>query len=140
MYRVVLISVLLISGCATMKPYPVCFYDSRAPDIAIQKEHVSSLETVLKNSASNVSVSHDGRWIIAKTTWYQHRNLSKMWPRISCIGRVTSGTEVKQYQDCIYYIEELLETQDYSTLDVKNNVTDSDEAPGKEHVICSRKP
>ncbi len=134
------IAILLISGCSTVKPYPVCFYDPIAPDTETRKEHAISLEEILRVSASYVNSSPDGRWIYAETNWFQHKNLSKTWPRISCIGKVTSGTEVKRYQDCIYYVEDLLKNKNYIDLDVKANISDSDEAPGFEHVICTRDP
>lgn len=131
---------LIVAGCSTVKPYPVCFYDPRPPAQNRIDAHVESLLRRIKMDITEVQATPDGRWIFAKTTTYQHDEISKTWPRVACIGNVTSGTEVKRNADCISHLEELLRKQNYLELDVKDNVVDSDEAPGVKHVICSRTP
>lgn len=136
----VLMIVLILGGCATVKPYPVCFFDPFPLDEEKAIKHSESLLNRIKMDSPTAHMAPDGRWIYAKTTICKHREISKTWPRVACIGSVTSGTEVKRYADCISYLETLLIEQNYLELDIANNVVDSDEAPGEEHVICGRKP
>ncbi len=141
MVRIIVLSlVLTLAGCATVKPYPVCFYDPRSPDEQTVTKYVAVLIDRIVMEAPDANPKTDGRWIYAKTTSYQHGLISSTWPRVACIGTVTSGTEVKRYADCVSYTEALLRKNNYLELDVKPNAIDSDEAPGVEHVICSRVP
>ncbi len=41
---------------------------------------------------------------LAKTSPKQHKRLTNIWPRMACIGEVTSGTEVTKNSQCVEYI------------------------------------
>lgn len=82
----------------------------------------------------------DGRWILSKTTSAQHKLLNTMWPRIACIGSVSSGTQVKLEADCVKYIHDFLEKKNYLEFDLKENPVFNDEAPGLPNVICQSQP
>ncbi len=129
-----------IVSCSTIKPYPVCFYDRSPLDAQSKITHADKLLAVMRLYDHEAQTSADGRWILANTTTEQHNILIKTWPRIACIGKVTSGTEVKHAADCVEYLHDFLLKQNYLEFDVKENVAFSDEAPGKPNVICHRDP
>lgn len=134
------LTIPLITSCATIKPYPVCFYDDSPPSAQIKKEHASNLLSVMRRYDAESQSSIDGRWIFANTSHAQHNALTETWPRIACIGNVTSGTEVKRSSDCVNYLHDFLVRQSYLEFDIKEPVAFSDEAPGKPNVICHRAP
>ncbi|WP_447780311.1 hypothetical protein [Aeromonas veronii] len=104
------------------------------------REHTSSLLAVMRRYDVDASSSADGRWILSKTTDAQHKLLNMTWPRIACIGKVSSGTEVKLEADCVKYLHDFLDKKNYLEFDLKENVVFSDEAPGAPNVICLSEP
>lgn len=128
--------IFIITSCATVKPYPVCFFGTNPPDLKRKMEIVSGLADRLRLEASEVVIHPTGRWIFAKTTPSQHKRIIKTWPRVACIGRVSSGTEISKNADCVSYLNNFLKNKQYLRFDKKENPVDSDEAPGQPHVIC----
>lgn len=129
----------LLCSCASVKIYPVCFFNPAPPEKEEQSKYIEKLTLVLQRFDETAAPSQDGRWIIARTNIWGHRKLQEIWPPLGCVGTVTSGTEVARSSDCIQFISEQLRSGDYKTLDVKrDDVVLSDEAPGKPYVICSR--
>lgn len=129
----------LLSSCATVRLYPVCFFDPARPDSAIKSRYVDVLTNTLRRFDERASATEDGRWIVAKTTWISHEELQRVWPQIGCIGTVTSGTEVKRSADCTAFVAQQLKSGEYRVFDIKtDDVVLSDEAPGRPYVICWR--
>lgn len=126
-----------VASCTTLKPYPVCFYDKTPPDREVMNENISKLLSVMRRYDVEANSSADQRWILSKTSYAQHELLKVTWPRIACIGKVSSGTEVKAQADCVSYLHTFLTKKNYLELDVKDNAIYSDEAPGPPTVICN---
>ena len=129
--------VFLVQGCASYKPYPVCFFDSSPPSAEAQLNLTRNLLVELQKIDKDANMIANGRWIVASTTPFQHKQLIEYWPRIACIGTVTSGTEVKSNSDCVTYLNRVVTSQNYLEFDVKSPYALSDEAPGNPKVICS---
>lgn len=123
-------------GCATIKPYPVCFSDCNAIDKDSRRKIVDSLAQYLKLESKEIIIHPSSKWILAKTNPRQHKRLIKIWPRMACIGDVTSGTEVTKNSQCVEYIYNFMKSKNYLEFDIDENPVHSDEAPGKPHVIC----
>lgn len=131
--------VLLIfnsTGCATIKPYPVCFSDCDAVNNESRRKIVDSLAQYLKLESKKIIIHPSSKWILAKTNSRQHKRLVKIWPRMACIGDVTSGTEVTKNSQCVEYIYNFMKNKNYLEFDINENPVHSDEAPGKPHIIC----
>ena len=127
---------LVISSCSTIKPYPVCFSNCTNIKEETRKKIIEKLAEYLKLESKEVIVHPNLKWILAKTNARQHKRLIKTWPRMACIGDMTTGTEVTANSQCIEYIYDLLKNKNYLKLDIKANPVYSDEAPGKPNVIC----
>lgn len=123
-------------GCATIKPYPVCFNDCNSLDSESRRKITDSLALYLKVESKEIIIHPSSKWILAKTNNRQHKRLINIWPRIACIGDVTSGTEVTKNSQCVEYIYYFLKNKKYLEFDINENPVHSDEAPGKPHVIC----
>lgn len=129
----------LLSGCSSVRLYPVCFFDDEAPDPAAKIQHIENLTSVLRRFDEAPGATYDGRWIVAKTTMVTHRKLQKLWPPLACIGTVTSGTEVKSNADCVQYVADRLKSEDFLSFDIDDkSIALSDEALGSTNVICWR--
>lgn len=129
----------LLSSCETVRLYPVCFFDPVQPDSAVRSRHIDVLTQTLRRFDANATATEDGRWIVAKTTWISHEELQRVWPRLGCVGTVTSGTEVKRSADCTMFLADQLKSGEYRVFDIKtDDVVSSDEAPGSPYVICWR--
>ncbi|MGX1086120.1 hypothetical protein [Pseudomonas sp. AP3_22 TE3818] len=130
---------VLVSSCASVKLYPVCFFDTVQPDASAKSKYIESLTATLRKFDKAAESSQDGRWLIARTNVLDHRKLQDIWPSLACIGTVTSGTEVKRSADCVRFISGQLSSGEYKTFDIKlDDIALSDEAPGKPYVICWR--
>ncbi len=123
-------------GCSTIKPYPVCFSDCNAIDNDSRRKIVDSLAQYLKLESKEIIIHPSSKWILAKTNPIQHKRLIKIWPRMACIGDVTSGTEVTKNSQCVEYIYNFMKNKNYLEFDIDENPVHSDEAPGKPHIIC----
>lgn len=136
--RIILFALLSsLAGCASIKPYPVCFYNCDTPDEEKKIEIIKKLSEVLEKETNKEVVIHPNlRWILVKTNNSQHRRLTKIWPRIACVGNVTSGTQVSENSDCVKYLYEFMKKKKYLKFDIQANPIDSDEAPGAPYTIC----
>lgn len=123
-------------ACATIKPYPVCFSNCDAIDKDSRRKIVDSISQYLKLESKKIIIHPSSKWILAKTNPIQHKRLTKIWPRMACIGDVTSGTEVTKNSRCVEYIYNLMKNKNYLDFDLNENPVHSDEAPGKPHIIC----
>jgi len=108
------------SGCATVRVYPICFYDKK-PDLPIvEKSFVPGLRQSFGEVAAvnpqEVVISPDVRWIIARTTDKQDADLLRVWPRVACIGPGRSTSQVKLQADCIAYVEDFIKVRRYTEL------------------------
>ena len=130
--------VLIINsvGCSTIKPYPVCFSDCDAINNDSRRKIVDSLSQYLKLESKEIIIHPSSKWILAKTNHRQHKRLIKIWPRMACIGDVTSGTEVTNNSQCVEYIYNFMKNKNYLEFDINENPVFSDEAPGKPKIIC----
>lgn len=128
--------VLCTVRCATIKPYPVCFFDCNDVKPDQRQLYTDSLASYLRKESKTVIVLPSNRWILAKTNPIKHRRLTKMWPRLACIGTVTSGTDVEENAHCTQYIYEFMSQRNYLEFDIKELSALSDEAPGEIHVRC----
>lgn len=132
---------VLLASCSTYKMYPVCFFDIDPPDDEVRASHVKTLMSLMVTYDTNAISTPDNRWIIANTSSAQHKEITKLWPRMACVGTVTSGTEVKRNSDCVEYLNDFLKNESYLEFDVNDdNVVSSDEAPGQSNTICYRVP
>lgn len=132
----VVLLVLNSVGCSTIKPYPVCFSDCNTVDKESRRKIVDSLAQYLKLESKETIIHPSSKWILAKTNSRQHKRLTKIWPRMACIGDVTSGTEVTKNSECVEYIYNFMSNKKYLEFDIDENPVHSDEAPGKPHIIC----
>lgn len=135
------VSVIFLSinslGCSTIKPYPVCFFsECNDVDNESRRKITDSLAQYLKLESKEIVIHPSSKWILAKTNSRQHKRLIKIWPRIACIGDVTSGTEVTKNSQCVEYISNFIKNKKYLEFDINENPVHSDEAPGKPHIIC----
>ncbi len=111
---------VLLTGCSSVKMYPICFYEKKPDTETLDRVIVPGLRksfaAVLSGIADDLSVSPDARWIVASTTDTQDANLLKMWPRLACIGPAGSASEVKLQVDCISYVKDFIKERKYTEL------------------------
>lgn len=122
----------------SVKPYPICFFDPSPPSDGDRAAAAEKLVKVMKRFDPEAFVTADDRWVIAKTSPSQHAELTAFWPRVACVGTVTSGTEVKRNADCVSYLHKFLRDKIYLQFDIKGESVHSDEAPGPAYVICCK--
>lgn len=110
----------VFTGCASVRVYPVCFYDKKPDSVKLDKAIISGLlnsfAAVSLIEPSNIVISPDVRWIIARTTEEQDSNLLRIWPRVGCIGPGRSTSQVKLQIDCIAYVEDFIKERRYTVL------------------------
>lgn len=110
----------LCGGCASVRMYPICFYDKKPDAESLDRTYVPALRksfsAVAAGKPDDLAVSPDVRWIIASTTDSQDANLLKMWPRLGCIGPAGSTSQVKLQVDCIAYVEDFIKEKKYTEL------------------------
>lgn len=108
------------SGCATVRVYPICFYDKKPELAVVERSFVpglrQSFSAVVSTEPSNLVISPDVRWIVASTTDKQDGELLRIWPRIGCIGPGRSTSQVKLQADCIAYVEDFIKERRYTQL------------------------
>lgn len=114
------ITALVMSGCAEVRLYPVCYYDA-SPPIGASREVVysnlvKSLQAALNaDQEVKVSASPDGRWLIAWTTENQNASAAKVWPRVGCIGLANDSGQVKSEIACVNYVRQFIADKNYFT-------------------------
>lgn len=134
------LAALVTSGCVSTRPYPICFFDPLPFSAETRDEHLEALEEILLQGTVSSSFTHDGRWVLVRADLYEHRRLRKIWPRIACIGRVASGTEVERDAKCVYFVKDVIVNKRYEQFDLHDDPAHSDEAVGPSHVRCHRNP
>jgi hypothetical protein len=105
--------VLGLCGCVTTgsqhaeatmpRLYPVCYFDSM-PASEVVQANLPRLRDVLQTSFAarqpvNISVSPDGRWLVANVTEVQNQAAANVWPRVGCIGNVNDSRSAKKEAD-----------------------------------------
>lgn len=137
----------LLTGCASVKMYPICFYEKQPDAETLDRFFVPGLRksfgAILVDSNADFSVSPDARWIVASTTDTQDANLLKMWPRLACIGSAGSTSEVKLQADCISYIKDFIKERKYTELGLykgtSGNTYHNESRDQNLLVYCSRR-
>ena len=115
-----LLASILSTGCmrAHLHLYPVCFYQTAPAMEGAQKYYAPLLtevvHTTIKNPADvRAALSPDGRWLVASVTKAQNIELSKVWPRVGCIGDAHNSDSTKQEMDCVLYERSFLSGPNY---------------------------
>lgn len=135
------LALLSLTSCSTVKLYPICYTNcSRYVSQQEKSRTAQNLADVIDEHSNSVIVDSYYRGIYARTNRLQHKRISKIWPRIACIGKTTTGTEITKNYDCVLYLKVLLNKKNYSEYDIKPNPVHSDQAPGDPHVICCCNP
>jgi hypothetical protein len=106
---------VLFGGCATVRTYPICLYDTNLgaaeaaernwPTLRSQLSETLSLAT---NDPDDVVVIHS-RVAVARTTVRQDNALRSLWPPIACYGLSAGTTSSELLAACQVYIRALLE-------------------------------
>ena len=109
-----IVSLLAASVSASANPhlYPICFFSDTRPDQAeFNAYYVPRLVEAFRTSAvlgvhARISVSPDGRWLVANTSTYQNSFVSRVWPRIACIGNASNSDRVLAEENCVNYVSD----------------------------------
>lgn len=107
------------TASAETRLYPICFYSSARPDLnEVMTHYVPTLERALRAAAylsqhTLVVPSPDGRWLLADTSNHQHARISRVWPRLACIGNATNSATVRLQRSCIDFIKTVLRSGQY---------------------------
>jgi hypothetical protein len=138
--------IIVLAGCAQTRLYPICFYDNAPPKIIFEKQYAPQLEAVFRTSLNSsrvieIALTPDARWLIAKTSNEENKQLAKIWPRIGCIGKSDIRESVIFETYCVAYVENFIVEQNYLKLGVhiaSGGVTFPNEAPeSKLLVYCN---
>lgn len=110
---------LMLGGCATPHLYPICYYNT-PPSRIIADAYSSSMKEVLVTAVNGrrdiaVSASPDGRWLVANVTRMENKNVSKVWPRLGCIGDAVDSHSTRQQADCAIFVKDFVATEEYIT-------------------------
>lgn len=109
-----------LTGCTTVKIYPLCFYEEKPDSQSLQQDYVPGLRqtfaSIVDADPQKISVTPDARWIVARTTHTQDADLLRMWPRVGCIGPAGSTSEVKLQADCVAYVTDFIQEKRYTEL------------------------
>jgi len=107
----ILVTVLLLAGCANLKAYPVCQYNGPATT-EDWKVFESSLKKALALSAlgkeKRALITDDHRFALIKLRPYSHRHLSKAWSKLGCVGTYSSLSEERKLSACIKYLRTVM--------------------------------
>lgn len=119
MTRIVcILSALLLSSCATSRLYPVCFYNSIPPSGNARSVFYETMSSALRSALGasdtlKISVSPDGRWMLAEATRHQNVAAAHVWPRIGCVGSASRSDEVRAEAACVAYVRQFVEKENY---------------------------
>lgn len=113
-----ILSTVVLSSCATSRLYPVCFYNGIPPSGDARSVFYVNMSRALRNAlgASNtleISVSPDGRWMLAEATKRQNVAAAHVWPRIGCVGSASRSDEVRAEAACVAYVRQFVENENY---------------------------
>jgi hypothetical protein len=133
----------VLSGCASTKLYPVCFYLGQAAE----HDKLSDLSADLRNAFVAVSeanpatvyVTSDLRWIIAKTTPNADTVLAKTWPRVGCRGPAFSSSQAQAEAECVAYIQDFISSGRYLVLGKYKGQWWNESPDESRLVYCSKK-
>ena len=108
---------VMATGCARPRLYPVCFYAQKPPIEEIRALYIPRLHEALRlHGSSDVVITADGRWAIARTSRRENGRLAMTWPRLACVGPARSGSEVSKEASCVKYVHEFVLGQQYLAL------------------------
>lgn len=132
----------VLLGCVhhQARLYPVCFYSPKPPAEEISREYVPKLQTamrlVVRDEARQV-LTADARWFVVSTSTEENAQLAGTWPRVACIGRAGSGSEVRMEADCVDYIHQFITKQQYLQFGQVPNAGDAgwNEMPGGQQLV-----
>jgi hypothetical protein len=109
--------IAVLGGCQSTRPYPICFFDKQ-PDAAelkrFQQGWASDVRIYLGEKAA-VSFTHDARWVVATGRPADHDALTKVWPRLGCVGHYESELSYPAYSGCLTLLQQMLVVPDYLT-------------------------
>jgi hypothetical protein len=96
----------------------VCFYQAAPSQERYKQYFVSGLVAALHTAASDegkasVTSTPDARWLIAVVTSNQNDAISKVWPRVGCIGDALNSPTTQLEMDCVAYIRNFVSTEQY---------------------------
>ncbi len=143
MRRGVLLLGLVVAGCASPRLFPVCFYNDQPSQKTANEYYLPRLQSVLRgivNESRQVDVisTPDGRWLVARTTKWEHDAVAIVWPRIGCIGTATDSAGVMREADCVSYVNGFLKNGNYLDFGVVKDVGGIEvwsEAPDNRAVV-----
>jgi len=118
----VFLNSILLAGCARHRPYiyPVCFYEASPTEQTFQQVYAPQLTAVVQTAVTQkkpikATLSPDARWLVADVSKHQNMRISRVWPRLGCIGTALDSNGVKLEKDCVAYEQEFVLTDHYFT-------------------------
>lgn len=105
-----LAAVILVSGCAHTRVYPLCVY-GRPPSVQTVDElrkNVRSFIVVTAGEGTSVDIGPNDRVVAVKTFKRGHERLLHVWSRAACIGPTRDELEYKDYKQCVELIDAAL--------------------------------
>lgn len=130
-----MLSISLLS-CSRDRIYPICFYDNVPSGDAERKKHAIELLKYIYSKDNDAILTADNRWIVAKVSGKKNDEITRVWPRLACIGVVSSGTELQKEAECVEYVSYFINNNKYLEFDLKENPIFNDESPGPSNTIC----
>ena len=97
-----------VSGCAATKVYPICHYNGEGGTIAAKRDDIVKFIGAVAGADSAVAFAPNERLVAVRTTDSGHVALSKVWPRVGCLGQSRYDVEYKKYLGCVYMIEQAI--------------------------------
>lgn len=118
MRYIVALSAFMVASCASVRLYPVCFYNGSQPMGAARDSFFEGMTGMLRGSLGldlqrPITVSPDGRWLIANATRFQNAAAAHVWPRIGCIGSAVDSNQIHQEAGCVAYVRQFIKDENY---------------------------
>lgn len=114
-YVLYVAAIILLNGCASVRPYPLCFCNEKPSEEQYKKIEKDITDILLKyvDNDKPVAFSTDHRWAFVKTTSGENNQIKKIWARIACVGKKNDDAQLEIYKRCVEYINNILSNQDY---------------------------
>jgi hypothetical protein len=109
-----------LTGCMRARPhlYPVCFYQTAPSLDVVQNVYAPHLIAILNAARKGPATLHaalspDGRWLVASLTKGQNAAISRVWPRVGCVGDPHNNETTKEEMDCVKFEQQFVSGSNY---------------------------
>lgn len=117
---------LILSGCATPRIYPICNYDGEGGGLSTSRTDVSSFVRGVAGKDAEIEFSPNERYIAVLATSDGHALLSKVWPSAGCLGKSRYDVEYMKFKGCVYMLQRALENDGIAPLGVDSDSLSDD--------------